>query len=355
MRVLDLFSGIGGFSLGLERAGMCTVGFCEIDPFCRDVLTKHWPAVPIHDDVTTREFQEGEADVICGGFPCQDISVAGAGAGLAGERSGLWRELLRAIRVVRPHYAIVENVAALLGRGMGTVLGDLAEIGHDAEWHCIPALVRLTDATASGLSQWITPSVEDCKPAGAIERYANGESIPDTYKRLRTQAATWPTPQAFDAGNPRPPRLKRDRQSRDPTIAASYWGNLKDRVFWPTPRAEDSEQTGGHRGKPDTLTTAARLWPTPSARNWKGAPSSPNTLPPNSRPLNEVVRFATPTASSKFRSAEFAEGRAPNPQEVAKAVGGSLNPTWVEWLMGFPLGWTDLGRSATPSSRKSRK
>jgi DNA (cytosine-5)-methyltransferase 1 len=139
MKVLDLFSGIGGFSLGLERAGMQTVAFCEIGEYGCGVLAKHWPNVPCHADITTREFTEGEADVICGGFPCQDISAAGGRAGITGERSGLWRELLRAIRVVRPIYAIVENVAALLGRGMGTVLGDLAEIGQDAEWHCIPA------------------------------------------------------------------------------------------------------------------------------------------------------------------------------------------------------------------------
>jgi DNA (cytosine-5)-methyltransferase 1 len=139
LNVLDLFSGIGGFSLGLERAGMRTVAFCEINPHGRAVLAKHWPGVPCYDDITKREFREGEADVICGGFPCQDISAAGNRAGLAGERSGLWRELLRAIRVVRPIYAIVENVAALLNRGMGTVLGDLAEIGQDAEWNCIPA------------------------------------------------------------------------------------------------------------------------------------------------------------------------------------------------------------------------
>jgi DNA (cytosine-5)-methyltransferase 1 len=140
LRVLDLFSGIGGFSLGLERtSGFETVAFCEIDPYCRDVLRKHWPDVPCADDVTTREFKEGEADVVCGGFPCQDISFAGRGAGLAGARSGLYRELIRAIRVVRPLHAILENVAALLGRGLGTVLGDLAEIGYDAEWHCIPA------------------------------------------------------------------------------------------------------------------------------------------------------------------------------------------------------------------------
>jgi DNA (cytosine-5)-methyltransferase 1 len=144
MRVLDLFSGIGGFSLGLERAGMTTAAFCEIDPFCRRVLAKHWPKVPCYDDVQTltadRLRADGIAvDVICGGFPCQDISFAGAGAGLDGERSGLWREYARLIGELRPSHVIVENVAALLGRGLDRVLGDLATLGYDAEWHCIPA------------------------------------------------------------------------------------------------------------------------------------------------------------------------------------------------------------------------
>jgi DNA (cytosine-5)-methyltransferase 1 len=139
VNVLDLFSGIGGFSLGLERAGMRTVAFCEIDPFCRRVLAKHWPDVEISADVTQRGFVSGEADIITAGFPCQDISLAGEGAGLAGARSGLYRHVIRAIRLVRPKFAVLENVAALLARGMGTVVGDMAEVGYDAEWHCIPA------------------------------------------------------------------------------------------------------------------------------------------------------------------------------------------------------------------------
>jgi DNA (cytosine-5)-methyltransferase 1 len=144
MRVLDLFSGIGGFSLGLERAGMTTVAFCEIEPFCRRVLAKHWPGVPCYDDIRTLTAERLAADgisvdVICGGFPCQDISVAGKGAGLAGERSGLWRHYARLIGEIRPRFVIVENVAALLSRGLGDVLGDLAALGYDAEWHCIPA------------------------------------------------------------------------------------------------------------------------------------------------------------------------------------------------------------------------
>lgn len=140
LKVVDLFAGIAGFSLGLHRTGGYeTVKFCEMKPHAQRVLAKNFPGVPCHDDVTTYEFKPGEADVITAGFPCQDISFAGDGAGLAGARSGLYREVIRAIRVVRPLYAILENVAALLSRGLDVVLGDLAEIGYDAEWHCIPA------------------------------------------------------------------------------------------------------------------------------------------------------------------------------------------------------------------------
>jgi DNA (cytosine-5)-methyltransferase 1 len=144
-RLLDLFSGIGGFSLGLERSGgFQTVAFCEIDPYCRKVLAKHWPEVPQYDDVRTLTAERLAADgigvdAICGGFPCQDISVAGKGAGIEGERSGLWSEYARIIGELRPRYVIVENVSALLGRGLDRVLGDLASLGYDAEWHCIPA------------------------------------------------------------------------------------------------------------------------------------------------------------------------------------------------------------------------
>ena len=144
LKVLDLFSGIGGFSLGLQATNEFeTIAFCEIDPFCQKVLKKHWPNVPIFDDITKLGEGElnglGKVDVICGGFPCQDISCAGKGAGIHAARSGLWWEMLRIIRLVRPRYVLVENVAALLNRGLDEVLGSLAESGYDAEWQIVRA------------------------------------------------------------------------------------------------------------------------------------------------------------------------------------------------------------------------
>jgi DNA (cytosine-5)-methyltransferase 1 len=140
LTVGSLFAGIGGFDLGLERAGMRSVWQCEIDPYCQRVLAKHWPdvlRVPDIRDVGASTVPY--ADVICGGFPCQDLSYAGKGAGLDGERSGLWSEYARVIRELRPRYVLVENVAALLARGLHRVLADLAGLGFDAEWTTLRA------------------------------------------------------------------------------------------------------------------------------------------------------------------------------------------------------------------------
>jgi len=141
LKVLDLFSGIGGFSLGLERTGgFETVAFCEIEPFPRKVLAKHWPGVPCYEDVSTADFAAlGPVDVVTAGFPCQDISFAGKGAGLAGERSGLFWHILRAASMVGFPKLLLENVAGLLDRGLGAVLGAMAQVGYDAEWHCVQA------------------------------------------------------------------------------------------------------------------------------------------------------------------------------------------------------------------------
>jgi len=172
LTVGSLFAGIGGLELGLEMTGgFKTVWQVENNEFARRVLAKHWPDARRWDDVRTfppdaagngweqgdqntsgRSGGSGEkqgagprgggawdCDLICAGFPCQDISYAGAGAGLGGERSGLFYEATRIIRVLGPRYVVLENVAALLTRGLDAVLGTLASLGYDAEWHCIPA------------------------------------------------------------------------------------------------------------------------------------------------------------------------------------------------------------------------
>jgi DNA (cytosine-5)-methyltransferase 1 len=136
----SLFAGIGGIDLGFERCGMHCKWQVEINDYATKVLEKHWPEVHRERDIRQCGANNLErVDIIAGGFPCQDISYAGLGAGLDGERSGLFFEAVRLVRELRPRAVVLENVSALLTRGLDRVLGTLAEIGYDAQWHCIPA------------------------------------------------------------------------------------------------------------------------------------------------------------------------------------------------------------------------
>ena len=177
MKVLDLFSGIGGFALGLEAAGFETAAFCEIDPYAQKVLKKNWPGVPIYDDVrritADRLVSDGiGVDVITGGFPCQDISTAGRQAGIDGERSGLWSECSRLLGEIRPRYAIFENVTNLLAGQRGDwfkrVLWDISSVGYDAEWHCIPA--SAIGAYHHRDRVWIVAYPSECKWQSGAEK-----------------------------------------------------------------------------------------------------------------------------------------------------------------------------------------
>jgi len=259
----ELFAGIGGFSLGLERAGMKCAWQVEIDPYATAVLNKHWPAVPKHDDVRTfppahTHTQDFSVDLICGGFPCQDISVAGKGAGLAGERSGLWNDFARIIRSVRPRWVVIENVPALTARGLGTVLGDLAEIGFDAEWHCIPA--SAVGAPHRRERVWIVGNTR-CEPIGgsiaasAVERgQAAAPASPvdtgdagcgRTYARLSNVA---------DAkGINRRPRLRKDDTQQDGNQSCDGCGNVPNancagRQQQRRPQPTPAEQLAAERG-----------------------------------------------------------------------------------------------------------
>jgi DNA (cytosine-5)-methyltransferase 1 len=138
MRVLDLFSGIGGFSLGLERAGMKTVAFCEIDPYCRAVLRKHWPDVPVHEDIRKLDGTRISADLVCGGFPCQPFSHAGKRRGSEDDRH-LWPQMCRVIAEVRPAWVVGENVPGIIGMELDNVLSDLEALGYATRTFVIPA------------------------------------------------------------------------------------------------------------------------------------------------------------------------------------------------------------------------
>jgi DNA (cytosine-5)-methyltransferase 1 len=144
LRVLDLFSGIGGFTLAADRlGGFETTQFVEVDPFCQRVLRKHWPEVPIHDDVRTFNGRSRQFDIITAGFPCQDLSSAGKQAGLEGERSGLFYEVIRLARELQPQFVVFENVANLVshkdGETFQEVLFQIARAGFDAEWAVVSA------------------------------------------------------------------------------------------------------------------------------------------------------------------------------------------------------------------------
>ena len=150
MNVLSLFSGIGGFDLGLKQAGFYISAMCEIDKNAQKILLRNFSNAKLYDDVRDLNFNKGDFDVVCGGFPCQDVSRSGKRTGLAGERSGLWYEFKRIIDDVEPKWVIIENVQGLLssadGRDFATIIQWLAERGYGVGW-------RVLDSSRFGLAQ----------------------------------------------------------------------------------------------------------------------------------------------------------------------------------------------------------
>lgn len=259
LNVLDIFSGIGGFSIGLEATSMQTVAFCEINPFCRKILKKHWPSVPIFSDITTIDKKDLKTlpriDIIAGGFPCQDILVAGKGGGIKAKRSGLWKEFARLINDIRPKYAIIENVANLRSKGFINVLQDLWEIGYDAEWHCIPA-------------------------------------------------------SAFGAPH------RRDR-------------------IWIIAYPSCISKVGLSIGKEETESTFGDGCKNVSDSNGKRLQRH--------RRFKETSLICTQEQVSVHHSSRGIKQWGEEPLEVPRLKDDRLNPDWVEWLMGYPISWTDGG------------
>lgn len=184
----SLFAGIGGFDLGFERAGLRCEWQVEIEPYCQRVLAKHWPRVIRWSDVRTfppNDHKAWKVDVICGGFPCQDISDAGTKTGLAGHRSGLWREMHRIICKLRPRFAVVENVAAVLDRGHEQILSDMAESGFDGEWEVLPMCAFGAPHSRERVFYVFYPHGSQLRASGPPE----GQAAPTVLRECRTGEA----------------------------------------------------------------------------------------------------------------------------------------------------------------------
>ena len=313
LNVLDVFSGIGGFSIGLEAVGMQTVAFCEINPFCRKILTRHWPSVPVFSDITTVHKEDLKTlptiDVIAGGFPCQDISVAGKGGGIKAKRSGLWKEFARLINEVRPKYAIIENVANLRSTGLISVLQDLWEIGYNAEWHCIPASAFGAPHRRDRI--WIIAYPSCISKVGLSIGKEETESTfgnscknaSDTYCK-RCEHREYNKQRRCLPGN----KNRKYPQTQQEWKLGESWTSQICKIL-PDTDQQGLQRCGGFK---------------------------------------ETSPICSQEQISMYYCSRGIKQWGEEPSEVARLKDERLNPDWVEWLMGYPISWTEGG------SRKQR-
>ena len=243
LKLLDLFSGIGGFSYAAEKivGGYKTTQFVEIDPYCQSVLRKNFPNTPIHDDIKTFSAKQGQFDVFTIGFPCQDLSVAGRQRGINDEtRSGLFYESIRLLRTVRPRFALFENVRNLLSHGKGEtfqeVLFQIAKAGYDAEWSVISA----KDLGACHLREriWILAYTNNYGSPSAERIRVNGKTDSNTQKgedkisesqRSSESSNSRIIQQTTDSSNPNSTRTESNSEKVETPIWKHAFLNSKER------------------------------------------------------------------------------------------------------------------------------
>jgi DNA-cytosine methyltransferase len=313
LNVLDIFSGIGGFSIGLEKAGMQTVAFCENNLFCQKILKNHWKSIAVFSDVSTLTIDDfitlPKIDVIAGGFPCQDISCAGKQLGINAKRSGLWKEFKRLINEIKPKYAIIENVANLRGNGLITVLQDLWEIGYDAEWHCIPASAFGAPHRRDRI--WIiaysTCISKNRLPSGKEERQS---LFRDNCKN------------ATNAHCQRCNCRECYRQGRC-IQENSQWECSETHKEW------DIRESG--------ISKICEILPNANGQRSQGHWQ-----------LGEISKICKQEQISLYYRTRGIDQWGKEPKSIPRLKDERLNPDWVEWLMGFPSSWTESG------SRKQR-
>ena len=289
MRALDLFSGIGGFALAGESLGIETAAFCEIEPFAVNVLQKRFPGVPVFPDV--RELggdSVGGIDIVCGGYPCQDLSVAGKQAGLGGARSGLWFEMLRVVSELRPAYVLAENVRGAVNLALPTVVSGLEGEGYEVRASVVPASAFGAPHKRERL--FVLGVRRDVADAVA-ERLQGGE-----------RGCTF-LEQGAPALEPASERCGGLSENSGDGLATAV-------KMWSTPSSADCKGShGGGQGRSlrTDIYNTKRLWPTPKRQNANGGPC------------------------------RHGDGGI----DLQTAANGTINPAWVECLQNFPIGWTD--------------
>lgn len=362
----SMFSGVGGLDLGLCRGmDLEPAWFCEQDVFCRGVLSAWRPGVPVHQDVRAlRGSDLGHVDVLCGGFPCQDVSNAGRQAGLEGARSGLWFEMLRVVSEVHPAWVVIENVAALVLRGLPQVLAGLAEAGYAAEWQVLTALsagalhvrrrvfiVAYPDLAGAPVV-FRDPAV--VARAFLVNRGGMWQEEPADVARTVTRDQVAPRDRRARLralGNAVVPQVAEvvgrcvaeAISASDPTLAGWRFaavgvpGSLppcgahrRGLTFVTRPLCDQAAARAMHARTPGPFHD---LMPTPTASDASGA-GSRNTVTSSAKPgvsLTDAVR------------GDGGQGRiSRNSRPLRESVAGHLNPEWVTWLMGFPPGWLEV-------------
>lgn len=333
MKVGSLFAGIGGFDLGFERAGFELAWSVEIDPHCRKILQKHFPNAKIYSDIKQVKVEELEkVDIICGGFPCQDLSVAGKRKGLAGERSGLFYEAMRLVRGINPQYVILENVPGLLssnkGRDFAVLLSEM-----DQGWDCQEIAWRILDSQFFGVPQRRKRIfiVASSRVGGAEQVLALSESM---------------------SGNPTTSREKRK------DLATNSGGNSQETSWWDGGQLSDTLTSSSlfrQQAEPDKRRMSAVIEPIPYDLFQITAPINRQARVPGdpchtlaaSNAVHAAMVMAVRTAQTGANGHGVAEEIShtldlANGQAVAYNLTiRRLTPLEAERLQGFPDNWTD--------------
>ena len=334
MKALSLFSGIGGLDLAAESCGIETSAFCEIEPYAVKVLERRFQGIENHGDITrftNRTLRElggspfhrfkcpadynGTINIVHGGFPCQDLSVAGKQAGLEGARSGLWFEMLRVIAECRPAFVLAENVRGAVNLALDTVYSNLVGEGYKVYPYVIPASAvgaphQRERLFVFGVRRDVADSAcERLQRSLAKEGFECGGESGRSMAVEGSGAGLWPTPSVH--GN----------YNRAGVSGKSGNGLSTAVKLWPTPHRNCSNGAGAHGDGGLNLQTAVSLCPTPTVGTSGGGKLCGGTGHLN------MLRDAL----------GYEEAR-----KLSAGNGGKLNPEWVEILMGFPIGWTDI-------------